>query len=308
MKLLKIYFPPFSPMRIISVILFLFSIQNCKTEGDSFSDTNRKALVNLISSRYTSSSITFQTIFLNNCKTISPAIQETLPTSLEDSYTIDDMIFSNGLTQETMEAKSAFKTGCSNLWDGGVVPFEIDPSFLNTATLYSAFTEWENKTVIRFIRKTSLHKNYIYITSSTGCSSYVGRVGGAQSLNLSNSCSYKNMLHEIGHAIGFYHEHQRLDRDNFIIIHTGNIQADKLSNFNKLALIYSFSSSYDVYSIMHYTPYAFSANSLPTITLKDLSTNFENTGNLSSLDVGNANALYRNSFKLINNIPVGYYR
>ncbi|MBP7282076.1 MAG: M12 family metallopeptidase [Leptospiraceae bacterium] len=309
MNLLKMYSAIFPPLQIISVILFLFLIQNCKTEEDSFSETNRKALINLISSRNSNSSTNaFQTTFINNCKTISPTVQDGFLNNVEDSYTIDDMIFANDLTQETIEARSAFKTGCSNLWDGGVVPFEIDPSFLNTATLYSAFTEWENRTVLRFIRKTSLHKDYIYITPSTGCSSYIGRVGGAQSLNLATSCSYKNMLHEIGHAIGFYHEHQRFDRDDFIIINTGNIQADKLGSFSKLFPSYSFSSTYDIYSIMHYTPYAFSANSLPTITLKDFSNNFGNTGILSNLDIENANTLYRNSFKLINNIPVGYYR
>lgn len=31
------------------------------------------------------------------------------------------------------------------------------------------------------------------------------------------------MIHELGHAIGFNHEHQRPDRDDFILVHLDNI-------------------------------------------------------------------------------------
>ncbi|HMV44888.1 MAG TPA: M12 family metallopeptidase, partial [Leptospiraceae bacterium] len=99
-----------------------------------------------------------------------------------------------------------------------------------------------------------------------------------------------------------------IDRDNFITIHTENIQPNKLSSFKKLFPSYSFSISYDLYSIMHYTPYAFSYNSKPTITLKDQSANFGNLGTLSTIDVNIVNQLYQNSFTTINNIPAVYSR
>lgn len=296
----------------IFLLTALLILQNCKSDSEKLTEVQRNTLFYLITpsrpQTTSSSAITYQTTFVNNCKTISNPVKISMEAKEEEVYSIDDMIFSNLERTESNMVRSAFKTGCSNLWDGAVVPFEISPTFSNIGSLYSAFTTWESQTSIRFIKRTNLHKDYIYITSSSGCSSYVGRNGGKQSVNLAPSCSYKNILHELGHVIGFYHEHQRVDRDNFIIINTENILADKLSNFNKLLPSYSFSLNYDIYSIMHYTPYAFSANSRPTITLKDQSINFANLGTLSALDIENTNALYKNNFKVLNAIPSGYYR
>ena len=295
----------------IYLLIGILVLQNCKSDSEKLTEIQRNTLFYLISptraQATVSNSNTYQTTFLNNCKTISNPIKTILKIDAEDVYSIDDMIFSSLENAESGLTRSAFKTGCSNLWDGAVVPFEISPTFSNISSLYSAFTAWENKTPIRFIQRTNLHKDYIYITSSSGCSSYVGRSGGKQSVNLASSCSYKNILHELGHVIGFYHEHQRVDRDNFIIINTENIQADKLNNFNKLFPSYGFSNIYDINSIMHYTPYTFSANSRPTITLRDRSINFGNLGTLSTLDVENATEIYKNNFKILNTIPVGYY-
>jgi hypothetical protein len=50
------------------------------------------------------------------------------------------------------------------------------------------------------------------------CQSFVGRQGGQQliSCKLGNSFGEDALKHELGHALGFYHEQQRPDRDQFV--------------------------------------------------------------------------------------------
>ena len=47
------------------------------------------------------------------------------------------------------------------------------------------------------------------------------------------ACSFMNVIqHEIMHAIGFYHEHNRPDRDNFITVVEANVLVGKENNFD----------------------------------------------------------------------------
>ena len=41
------------------------------------------------------------------------------------------------------------------------------------------------------------------------------------------------VLHEIGHAIGFWHEHSRPDRDDFVSVLLDNVLPLSRSNFRK---------------------------------------------------------------------------
>ena len=64
----------------------------------------------------------------------------------------------------------------------------------------------------------------------------------------------RQLSHEIGHLLGFFHEHNRPDRDHFIDIVWENIQDDKADQFKKRneANVVSFCSPYDFGSIMQY--------------------------------------------------------
>ena len=56
----------------------------------------------------------------------------------------------------------------------------------------------------------------------------VGAVGGEQILNLGDGCQFVGLvLHEFGHAIGFYHEHNRPDRDDKMEILWDNVKYGK---------------------------------------------------------------------------------
>jgi len=54
----------------------------------------------------------------------------------------------------------------------------------------------------------------------------VGRIGGKQELSIGNGCEYSDTIkHELMHALGFFHEQSRTDRDDHVIIYPDNIQA-----------------------------------------------------------------------------------
>jgi hypothetical protein len=80
---------------------------------------------------------------------------------------------------------------------------------------------------LKFIQLGTNQINYIRIMSSSGCYSYVGMQGGQQTASLqAGSCTYIGIVaHELTHALGFWHEQSRADRDNYVTINYQNIQA-----------------------------------------------------------------------------------
>ena len=103
------------------------------------------------------------------------------------------------------------------------------------------------------------------------------------------------MLHELGHAIGFYHEHTRPDRDEYIDVIYNNIEPDRVIQFVKKMPGESntLGFGYDIQSIMHYDRNAFSRNGADTIRPKDPSVAVVgNAYRLSYLDINKANRFY----------------
>ena len=132
--------------------------------------------------------------------------------------------------------------------------------YLITASLESinenitqALSEIENVAACLKFKKINgnqrnLHvKEYILFEFKTGgCFSAVGRQeGGPTRINLDlddpGCTSITTIQHEVMHALGFIHEHQRPDRDAFIKINKTVIQDDELlrqNNKRKSAPIY----------------------------------------------------------------------
>jgi len=103
--------------------------------------------------------------------------------------------------------------------------------------------------------------------SGQGCWSYFGRQGGEQAINLEiPSCLTRDtVFHEVLHALGKVHEQSRPDRDQHVQIVFDNIIAGMEHNFEIQKHVNPAGTSYDLLSIMHYPPTAFSKNGRPTI-------------------------------------------
>lgn len=111
-----------------------------------------------------------------------------------------------------------------------------------------------------------------------------GRIGGKQKLAIGSACGTMTVVHELCHAVGMYHEHQRMDRDNYIKVDLNNVEANSRSQFNKITT-YIMSNEFDWNSIMMYDSYTFSSNGSPTMVRRsDNQTFSRNVYNMSTLD------------------------
>ncbi|KAK4304002.1 hypothetical protein Pmani_024022 [Petrolisthes manimaculis] len=154
--------------------------------------------------------------------------------------------------------------GDQYLWSGGVVPYILGSSVTSAqeTIILQGMADFHSKTCIRFVPRTT-EANYIeIITNDSGCWSYVGTIGGMQQLSLdTNGCIYVGtVIHELMHAIGFYHEHCRNDRDNYVTIYYENVIDGYAYAFDKDTYWQYVGENYNYFSIMHYGTYAFSDN------------------------------------------------
>uniref|UniRef100_A0A1X7TPP3 Metalloendopeptidase n=1 Tax=Amphimedon queenslandica TaxID=400682 RepID=A0A1X7TPP3_AMPQE len=100
------------------------------------------------------------------------------------------------------------------LWPNGTVYFKFDEniSFENSQTFLTAIGIWEQHTCLKFQQGDENTTAYLLLTDTDGCSSYIGRVRIIQEVSISLSCQdVGHAIHELGHAIGLWHEHTRLD-------------------------------------------------------------------------------------------------
>ncbi|NVJ59837.1 MAG: hypothetical protein HWE27_05570 [Gammaproteobacteria bacterium] len=182
-------------------------------------------------------------------------------------------------------------------WPNGVVPYVYASNLTSDAreAMNYAISHWNSRTNLRFVQRTN-QSDYITVRDGGGCSSYVGKQGGSQTVTLARGCGRGAAVHELGHAIGFWHEQTRTDRDNYVTIYWNNIQPDARFNFEKISSRDGTNfGDYDFRSIMHYRTNAFGINGARTIWPKvgGVDTDYMGRGTqLSQGDLAAAASIY----------------
>lgn len=100
-----------------------------------------------------------------------------------------------------------------------------------------------------------------------------------------SSCLHTGIVaHELNHALGFWHEQSRADRDDYVKINWENIATEQQHNFNKYTTqADTLGLPYDYFSIMHYEWNAFSTNGQATVVALQPGVNLVNASQKKSL-------------------------
>jgi hypothetical protein len=149
--------------------------------------------------------------------------------------------------------------GAGQIWPNGRVPYIVDANFCCTAELKEAIQLWA-PSGLTFVPKTQADRDYLVITNempntgACGASYGIGRQGGPQKVTAIHNpkdcgSTLATMVHELGHAVGFLHEHTRPDRDTHLFI------PKEAANGSQVVINYSGSTigGFDVNSVMMYS-------------------------------------------------------
>ena len=98
------------------------------------------------------------------------------------------------------------------------------------------------------------------------CEAFVGMVGMTQTIGGSINCTTTTILHEMGHAMGLYHEQSRADRDTYVNFMEQNIDKPNHLDFDIVGSGSVDSGLYNYASIMEYGPFSFNKDGVsPTL-------------------------------------------
>lgn len=180
------------------------------------------------------------------------------------------------------------------LWKDGIIPYKIDPNHPFRGDIIRAIETLNSNTVLWYREAVSDLEPHVSIVHGSDCHSGLGTPWGAYyEISLGPGCERQGtIMHELLHAAGVIHEHQRHDRDQRVFIVWENIENGKKIEFYKTPWwIAGIKGPYDFASVMHYPCDAFNKSGNDKTILAPVKIG-QRVG-LSHGDVEGVNELYR---------------
>lgn len=214
---------------------------------------------------------------------------------------VDDMILEKKFithvrnqNEVSAQAAGGYSVYSSQPWKGGVIPVVFSAAITKSDKdwFIKVAKKWNTSTGVSIVNRTN-QADYLYVKNDeSGCYSELGaRAGQIRTMNLGKNCWTEPIaLHELGHALGLMHEHQRPDRNSYISINLKN--ADSAYHF-AFALFNTMNNAttYDFTSIMHYSQYAFSNNNKPTLNALPKYASYQNVMGIKKISAQDRKAV-----------------
>jgi len=212
-------------------------------------------------------------------------------------HDVDDMIGASWMFEDATLLSADVESG---KWSNGIVAYVISDEFTDAYKLkiLEAMKEIESVSCIRFqpYDQNEHGKTFVRINRGSTCQSTVGinyKGSNLRRITLNDTecgSTVGVIIHELLHTLGFEHEHQRRDQNEFIEVHFENIVENgrEWYNITNHTLL---QTPYDYGSIMHYGYWGFTEKGNKTFTPKK---------DLKGKKIGQRNALSKYDIVKIN--------
>ena len=117
-----------------------------------------------------------------------------------------------GYRSSSLPGVDTLTASADEVWPKGQIPYLIHPSFrADSSHISKVMRRWENGTPVRFIPRRPSDTAYVLIRAGDCATNDVGEITVVKA---DSAC----LGHELGHALGLTHEHQRPDRNRYVTV------------------------------------------------------------------------------------------
>jgi uncharacterized protein (TIGR03437 family) len=189
-----------------------------------------------------------------------------------------------------------FNTSNPQKWPNATMPYVIDSDIPNPQRILDGIAHWNTKTQFHIVPRATTDANYVHFSRSTtldaACSSYLGMIGGGQTIATTDGCTTGSVIHELGHAWGLEHEQVRADRNGNVTVLYQNMDKRFIYNFDQQFTTSRDTGYYDFDSIMHYPATGFTRNDLDSMETVPVGIPIGQRNGLSAGDIDGISRTY----------------